>query len=67
MGARNRFNGLYADKTQKQAAARDQTPKEKSEVEIMRSQIQKTIRDNPEMAKKAAMIIEQMLEKSKNK
>jgi hypothetical protein len=66
MGARNRFSGLYADKTQ-QAAARNQSPKEKSEVEIMRSQIQKTIRDNPEMAKKAAMIIEQMLEKTKNK
>ena len=63
MGAKNRFNGLYAQ----QAVNQDRSPREKSEVEIIRSQIQKTLRDNPEMAKKAAMIIEQMLEKTKNK
>jgi hypothetical protein len=66
MGAKNRFQGLYGKSTS-QASTAKHSPQEKSEVEIIRSQIQKTIKNNPEMAKKAAMIIEQMLEKTKNK
>ncbi len=66
MGAKNRFNGLFEQKTQKTPSAQ-KSSQEKSEIEIIRRQIQKTIKSNPDMAKKAAMIIERMLEKSKGK
>lgn len=70
MGAKNRFHGLYKDQNVQASAverSKQENVQDKSEIEIIRRQIQKTLRDNPDMAKKAAMIIEKMLEKPSSK
>ena len=67
MGAANKFKELFTKKSEGQQRS-PQSPsstKDKAQIEQFRKALQDRIKNDPSVAKKAAMIIEKMLKQKK--
>lgn len=63
MGAANKYKDLYADAQQNPTDSK----KDKVEVEVLRKAIQQKLKKDPNLSKKAALIIEQMINQQPKK
>lgn len=65
MGAASKFKDLF--RAEQSPSAEKAPEKSKAEVEHLRKVIQEKLRKDPKLGKKAALIIEQMLNQNSNK
>jgi hypothetical protein len=78
MGALDKFKDLFGEKTPKKAPASKPSKlkevkadasksQQKAEVEILRQKIQEKLKKDPQLQKKAAMVIEKMMNEKPKK